>query len=119
MATEKFSLRPARAFMDASFASLSTNTRINYFEPDIRIDAIESNGTDVALYAIPTQPTLPPGSAGMQDVQPNQYSDFISWAPRNIGAFYFHKNTWMCTTGIPNGSSQFPSPASQLTLCRE
>lgn len=25
----------------------------------------------------------------MQDVRANRYSDFISWAPRNIGAFYF------------------------------
>lgn len=61
----------------------------HYFEADIRLDAIEINGTDVALYAIPTHPTRSPGSTGMQDVRANRYSDFISWAPRNIGAFYF------------------------------
>jgi hypothetical protein len=61
----------------------------HYFEADIRLDAIEINGTDVPIYAIPTHRTLPPGSTVVQDVRVNRFSDFISWAPRNIGAFYF------------------------------
>jgi hypothetical protein len=82
----------------------------HYFEADIRLDAIEINGTDVALFAIPTHPTPPPGSTGLQDVRANRYSDFISWAPRNIGAFYFpqrHLNVhdwnseWLITAPEP------------------
>jgi hypothetical protein len=60
-----------------------------YFEADIRLDAIEVNGIEVALFAVPNHRTLPPGSAGVQDDRANRFFDFISWSPRNVGAFYF------------------------------
>jgi hypothetical protein len=86
----------------------------NYFEADIRLDTIEINGIDVALYAIPTHRTLPPGSTGVQDARANRFSDFISWAPRNVGAFYFpqkHLNVrdsdseWLTTAPQPSAAT--------------
>lgn len=61
----------------------------NYFEADIRLDAIQINGAGVEPFAIPTHPAQPPGSTGVQDVRASRFSDFVAWAPRNVGAFYF------------------------------
>jgi hypothetical protein len=61
----------------------------NYFEADIRLDAIEINGIEIPLFATPAHPSEPPASARSQDVRANRFSDFIAMAPRNVGAFYF------------------------------
>jgi hypothetical protein len=61
----------------------------NYFEADIRLDAIELNGADVPLFATPAHPSEPPASTQLQDVRANRFGDFAATAPRNIGAFYF------------------------------
>jgi len=86
----------------------------NYFEADIRLDAIQINGAEVGLFAIPTHPTQPPGSTGVQDVRASRFSDFIAWAPRNVGAFYFlqkHLNVldwdseWLTTVPEPGAAT--------------
>jgi hypothetical protein len=86
----------------------------SYFEADIRLDTMEINGTEVALFAILTHPVEPPGSTGLQDVRSNRFSDFIAWAPRNVGAFYFpqkHLNVrdwdseWFTTVPEPSAAA--------------
>jgi hypothetical protein len=83
----------------------------NYYEADVRLDSIEVGGTDLPLYAVPAHQSTP--SAGTaRKLAGSRLSDFVSSAPRNIGAFFFDQKHLDVRQWDSNWLTTFPEASA-------
>ena len=94
---DKSILAPSGARIHGRLVRLADHkSSLDYFEVGVRLESIEVNGADLPLYATledqaapPVNPFAGPVNAFARDGRAEQWADFPTAPPRNVGVFFF------------------------------